>query len=260
MRYILGCLLMYALLALAAAPAQAADPVIVCDHDWPPFYFAGAEDKPAGLGRDLLERCLPAMDQGCQYIHFPIARMFQNMETGAADVTVFSYKEEREEFVQYGKESLFTVAYRPVVRAGGDVVIRSLADFDGLKLGHLHGLRYSKEYKAYLDQRKEQGGVTTAYSADQLLRMLDKGAIDVFVDSRQSIAWEAMALDMRDRIRFEDFDVQTKDYFVAVSRKTPRIADIDSFLLQTDACLKQVKQNGVYEQLMIGYGYVPPKE
>ncbi|NJL60271.1 MAG: hypothetical protein HC887_12220 [Desulfobacteraceae bacterium] len=56
-----------------------------------------------------------------------------------------------------------------------------------------------------------------------------------------------------DKIRVSDFDIQTQDYFIVVSKKSQNVKDISGFLQNTDTCLKQAKADGRYDAIIKKY-------
>src|SRR4029079_19729793 len=101
---------------------------------------------------------------------------------GFVDAHVMSFDPKRASYLTYGKVPLFSDAYRPVVRAGSGIQIRTLADFDKLRIGHLRGLRYSDAFHDYIEKRIAQGGVTQVDINDALLKLLLENKIDVYVN------------------------------------------------------------------------------
>lgn len=151
-------------LAIAAAltaligPARAeTTPIVISDNDWKPWYFAGEVRDKAGFAKDVIRHCVG--QTGCQsdFRHFPIARMKAMMKRGRMDASIFSFKPHRKSFLVYSKEPIFREIYVPFVRKDSGVTIKKLSDFDGLRIGHLNGLTYSREFLAYINKRRSNG-------------------------------------------------------------------------------------------------------
>jgi polar amino acid transport system substrate-binding protein len=180
--------------------------------------------------------------------------MFSSLRTGVLDAHVLSRDPARESFVTYGKQPIFTDAYRPVVRAGSGTVIKTLADFDGLKLGHLRGLRYAPEYHDYVRRRIDAGTVVQADENDELLRLLLNGKVDVFVSLVSTTRWLARTMGAADKIAVLPYDVKTSDYFLAVAKKSSRVVDKPAFLDAFDGCVQRLRKDGTYGRLAAKYG------
>jgi polar amino acid transport system substrate-binding protein len=242
-------------LVLSASVIDGAEPVvIIADHDWAPFLFAGKKGAPDGIIKELMARCLPGTGFRGEFRYYPIKRMFSYLEEGRIDVNVMSYSADREAYAVYGREPIFTSSYRPFVRADRDLEIASLSDLDPLRLGHLAGLEVSPEYQDYLESRRRGGSLTTTTTQESLIRMLLADRIDVFVLPRESLAWRLQEMGLSERIRALDLDVRSSPYFVTVSIASPRIAEPAAFLGTIDTCIAEAKRSGAHEEILERYG------
>ncbi len=237
--------------------AEETDVVVVNDSNWPPYFFAGNPEKPQGFAKELLERCLPETGYEFTFKYYPIQRMFKYIEEGKLDINIFSYTPERESFLVYGKEVLFSTGYKPAVRADSDIQIHSIQDFDGLRLGHLAGLEgaFPEEFQAYLQQREDAGSLITVTHEESLFKMLLADRIDVLVLTEGNILWLAKQEDARESIRILDFEIRpTSDYFVTVSKHSRVIEDPQAFIHTIDLCLQDMKTEGIYAEIAGRYG------
>ncbi len=73
--------------------------------------------------------------------------------------------------------------------------------------------------------------------------------IDTFVDTGDTTLWYARQMNVPDKIRLLDYDIQTKEYFVAVSQKSRVITDKKAFLEKFDLCLRKMKASGKYSEI-----------
>ncbi len=235
---------------------MAAEPGVVkiVENDWPPYFFAGKPDQPEGIAKELLRMCIPDTGYAYKFDFYPVKRMYSYIKKGKIDIAVFSYKKKRESFLLYGKEPLFSSGYRPVIAASSNIQIRSLEDFDKLKVGHLAGLKYSKAYFEYINKRKKEGTLIVTGMGDSCLKMLLKGIIDTFVDTKDTTLWRAKQMNALDKIKILDFDIRSSDYFVTVSKQSGIIKDKESFLTGLDQCLKTAKTDGRYAHILKKYG------
>lgn len=229
-------------------------PVIIIESDWPPYFFGDIPQHQSGFARELLDVCIPETGYSPEYIFYPINRMRSYIKAGQVDIVIFSYKKPREQFVTYGHESLFVAGYRPVVRSDSGIEIHSLADFDKLRLGHLAGLRYSPTFLEYVEQRQAAGTLVTTSLGDTPLRMLLRDMVDVFVDTQDTVAWRAKQSGSVDKITILDFDIKTSEYFVTVSKNSPRIKSPRTFLNSIDQCVQRLKSDGTYAEIASKYG------
>lgn len=230
--------------------------IVLNDNDWPPFFFAGKTDAPPGLAKEILAICIPATGYEFEFRAHPIKRMRHAMEAGEIDINIYSHEKDRESFVIYGEEPLFFSEYRPVVRRSSTIQIHAIKDFDPLKLGHLNGLSYSPEFKAYVAKRRESGNLDVADTEESNLKKLLAGRIDVFVNSAPTVRWLAKVSGASQQIKVLDFAVKRADYFAAFSKASPRLStrEKNAFLLDLDACFRKVKDDGAYQKILAKYG------
>lgn len=246
------CLLSFSQV-FAATVATPKNHIVIVENDWPP-YFLGNDSKATGFAKDLLSICVPKTGYKAVFQFFPVKRMYSFLKKGEIDVALFSYKKEREDMVQYGKVPLFTSSYRPIVRSDSGFKINAIQDFDGLRLGHLAGLRYSSDFLNYVEKRKAAGDIVTTSVGESNLRMLLENIIDVFVDTKDTVLWRAHKLNVKDNITVLNFDIKTSEYFVTVSRNSPRITSPDKFLESIDHCVSTLKSSGRFEEISKIYG------
>jgi polar amino acid transport system substrate-binding protein len=242
--------------SVTVLPEVSSDSVVLNDNPWPPFFFEGKTDGPPGIGKELLQRCLPAVGRRGVFVPHPIKRMRRNMETGELDINVYSYEPDRESFLLFGKEPVFVSEYRPVVRADSPIRITKITDFDSLRLGYLSGLVYSPEFKAYVEKRQAAGTLDITYSDESNIMKLIGGRLDVFVSSTPTVVWLAKLLGVSDKIKVLDFVVKRADYFVTFSKASKRLSNDEkiSFLAAMDGCLRTLKKNGSHKEILARYG------
>ncbi|MFO1188091.1 MAG: hypothetical protein U1E97_00490 [Alphaproteobacteria bacterium] len=65
--------------------------------------------------------------------------------------------------------------------------------------------------------------------------------------------WDARRLDLADSLKVIEFDVQRADYFVTVSRASPRVGDKAAFVASVDDCIREIKADGRYESILARY-------
>lgn len=230
-------------------PAGAAETLNVAATDWPPFMF-----EDGGLFRDITEVCLTEAGWQTRFSRVSIEQIYDGLRSGLLDVHVMSRRADREAFVDFGREVLYADAYRPVVRAGSGIAIDAVEDFDGLRLGHLEGLRYSEEFLDYVNRRRLKGDLVVAGSNEELMRLLLGGSVDVFVNLGSTATSIARDLGARERVELLPFAVKENEYAFAVSTKSRRVADRPALLAAADRCVAAMKEDGRYARLLAEYG------
>jgi polar amino acid transport system substrate-binding protein len=178
------------------------------------------------------------------------------MEVGEIDITVYSYKEEREKILLYGKEVLFNSEYGFMVRANSGIKIDSLADLSPYILGHLAGLSYTHSLKKIIDDKAEIGEVVIGYSLKAMFAQLlaDIPRFEIMADSKHTFYWEAQKLGISDKVKVLDYNIKNKTYYITVSKQSKNIKEPQEFLDKIDTCLRDIKQNGTYDKILARYG------
>lgn len=230
------------LVGLGSQGTQAAEPVVINDPDWPPYFFGGHPGNPPGLMKELLSQCFTRINVPFVFKNQPIERMQVGMEQGTVDLNLFSYKTEREKIVDFGKEVMFTSSYRPFVRADSPISIKAISDFDRLRLGHTIGLRYSKDFYDYVQKRKAEHTLDESSKEEFNIRKLDANRIDIFVSTDSTVSYIARRIGLQGRIKMLDYDVQKADYFIALSKSSPRMPDRGRMITQLEDCVRSLRK------------------
>jgi ABC-type amino acid transport substrate-binding protein len=238
-----------------AADVSAPLPVLTMGfNEWPPYLYPPEHGKEAtGLVRDVLDICVPAAGYRMRYQRSNVPEIFASLESGAFDLHVLSFKEDRARFLDYGAQPLFQAAYRPFVVDGSPIEIKQLSDFDGLRLGHKREMRYTDAFYAYLEGRRAQGTLTELAHEDDVLRALLGGQIDIAVMMLSTGMRRAAVLGLDRQIEVLDYDIKTASYPVAVSKASHRIADREDFLAKIDECINAMMDDGRMDAIFDRY-------
>jgi len=102
---------------------QYAKTLVLNDIDWPPYLFPESKSHLPGLGKDILNECLPKENFRLKYDKLPVKRPHLFMKSGELDISLYSYKKERESFVVYSKVPVFTTEYGFAIRAHSNINI-----------------------------------------------------------------------------------------------------------------------------------------
>lgn len=233
-----------------------ADTLILNDIDWPPYLFPESNSQFPGLSKDVLNECLPKKDFKLQYNKLPIKRTHRYMQSGELDISLYSYKKEREAFVVYSKVPIFTTEYGFAMRADSNIKIEKLDDLQPLVIGHLAGLTHTPEVLEIIEKKRLKGEVSEGHSIDAMFMQLlsTTPRFDVMPNSKQTFLWRAKSLGLSDKIKISDFTLAIKEYFVTVSKSTKNISDISGFLGNLDRCITDMQQDGRYTQILKKYG------
>ena len=229
--------------------------IIINDVDWPPYFLIEGESSLKGIGKEILNNCLTINNYRPDFVKLPIKRTHYFMKQGDIDLTVYSYKQEREAFLYYSKEALFKTDYGFMVRANSNLVIESLEDLTPLRVGHLAGLSYTPELLKIINDKLEKEEAVIANSIHSVYSQLlaDIPRIDITANTKSTFFWQANILGVRDKIKVLDYTIKTKAYFMTVSKQSKNISDPNSFINQIDECVKAMKISGDYQKILNRY-------
>ena len=230
--------------------------VIINDVHWPPYFMINAQEEGTGLAKDVINLCLQRIGHEAKFHELPVKRTHHFMEVGEIDITVYSYKEEREKILHYGKEVLFNSEYGFMVRANSGIKIDKLDDLSPYVIGHLAGLSYTPELKKIIDDKAEIGEVVIGYSLKAMFAQIlaDIPRFEIMADSKHTFYWEAKKLGVSDKIQILDYNIKNKAYYITVSKHSNNIKNPEKFLDKIDTCLRDIKQNGTYGKILARYG------
>lgn len=223
------------------------------DSDWPPYFFAGQKDKPDGFAKELLKHCLDKNKIRAIFRPVGIKRAVKELKQGTLDINIYSRDQRRQDYLIFGSEPLFKDEYKPVLRHDDPRKIKTLADFDSLRVGNLAGLAHTPEFDRYLNRRSRRDGVATVNHQQLNLDMLIAKKIDVFVNTTATVLWQARQSGYSDRIKFADYVIKSKEYLVTVSRKSPRIKSPQTLISKIDQCIATTRESPLYKALIKKY-------
>jgi polar amino acid transport system substrate-binding protein len=248
-------ILVFCLLTISAHPIHAKN-IILNDIDWPPYLFPNANKQHMGIGKEIFNQCLDSTEYKIYYEQLPIKRTHLFMQSGQLDISLYSYKKEREEFVIYGKVPIFNSENGFAVRADSNIQINTLVDLRPYIIGHLAGLTHTPELLKIINRKRKLAEVTEGHSIDSMFAQLlsNTPRFDIMPNSKDTFYWRAKTLGVSDKIRVLDYTIANKDYFVTVSKFSKNINDIPLFLDQMDACIRQLHKNGKYLEIAQHYG------
>lgn len=228
---------------------------------WPPYQFSEPNQDREGLGTDILKHCTASLDYHLTYETFPVKRTHLFMQRGLLDVTFYSYKSSREEFVYYGKEPVFVSEYGFLAPANSGFEVTSLGDVHSLTLGLLAGLSYTPELMEVITTNKANGRVVESNSVFNLVNELagNNPSIDLVPNSKETFYWMIKEQGLEDKLEVLEFTLAQKPYYITVSKASKNIADPIEFLAKMDKCLIALKESGGYDALSSRYGLAPLK-
>ena len=229
--------------------------VYINNLEWPPYFFSTPILPELGFGKEIINMCMKNTAYQPKYKTLPVMRTHLYMQTGDIDVSVYSYTNERNAFVYYGKEPIFSTTYAFASKKDNNIVINKLSDIDNYTVGHLSGLTYTPEILNAINSKKTLQEVTTGYSFKALIRQMlaSPQRFELLLNSKETILWYANQLDVTNKITVHDLFIAEKDYYLTVSKFSQNIPDPEQLLNQLDTCIKDLKVNGEYKALALQY-------
>jgi len=232
--------------------------VIINDVDWPPYFFIDStvDDQPIGLAKEMLNYCVVAQGYQIKYKRLPVKRTHHYMTTGDIDITVYSYKKSREEFLFYSHEPLFITDYGFMVRADSNIKVTELKDILPLRIGYIEGVSYTPELLKIIHEKELKGQASSGYSLVAMFAQLlaKTPRFDIIADAKSTFYWQAKRLGVLGKVKVLDFHLKQKSYYITVSKQSTIIKNPKDFLTKTDNCLKKLKSSGQYQQILAKYG------
>ena len=239
--------------------------VIINNADWPPYFYGNGGPKgKKGIGREILEACVPTTGYTPKFNYYPIGRMVQMVKDGEIDLTVFgslndATRLEREAWATYTTETLFSATYKPITRSDSTFVFNSLNDFlnRDIKIGIKQGLKFDVNFDKKIEQRTTQPKADSYQLTNEGIEKLILNRINVFVETAESVASIAKESGTLDKIKIHDFIVKKNDYVVVISKKTKNIANVSDFETKLNSCIKKLKDDKTIHNILDSYGIKP---
>lgn len=242
--------------------ATAKETLFINDLKWPPFFFPNLERGNIGFGKEIMNYCLNQSQFSFKYKTLPIKRTHVYMQSGELDISVYSYKKERESFVFYGKEPIFISNYGFASKTGDNIEIKNLEDIKKYQFGHLDGLAHTKALMEIIKEKEKLNQVSKGYDIDSMFGQLlaTPQRFQIMANSIETLLWRAKQLNIHKDIKVHDFILKQKPYFITISKTSKNIKNPKEFLTKIDSCIKKLKSSQDYLLLTKKYGLTPIKQ
>lgn len=224
---------------------------------WPPYLFKTRNTRYPGFATEILSGCYNTLGYRPEYIDLPVKRTHFYMKSGELDISIYSFKPERAQFVFYAKIPIFTSEYGFVVAKDSDIQIDKLDDLANYRIGHLAGLSHTPELIEIIEQKKPKQQVVEGNNVDLMLQQLISSPprIDIIPNSKETFYWRIQEQNLDNELAVLDFSIAEKAYYVTVSKSSNNIGDPQAFLNAIDSCILRAKETGVYTQVRKKYGF-----
>lgn len=208
-------------LGASLGPAWAAEraPLRMAVEIDPPYVLPDSEPLGAGIDIDLARQAL-ALGQGPDFRVqlLPFRRVLALLEAGQADLSLgMGRTPERERYLAYSQPYGGEVRHQFISAIGSGVVVRSLAELRGLRVGLVRGYAYPAPVLEAVGPPS-----SWASSRQALLRMVVAQRIDVAVMEAQAARRVAQELGLGQALQVQPFESRSPSgtHFV-FSRASP---------------------------------------
>ena len=240
-----------ALLLLCGVPSvHALDEMTMATSDWPPYEYV-QDGKNVGFATEVLEEVLTKLGYTLKIEIMPWKRATEMAKAGEMDA-VYSASEnaERAEFLYFPKTALHPSEYVFFIRKAdaGKLKFDSLDDIKDHKVGVTRGYAYSDELLKKLDELKNS---EEANSDDLNFEKLVGGRIEYFPAELLNGLFLIKKMGIQDQVTFLEKRIKVKDYFIAFSKKSPKISP--EFVEKFANELKAFKETDKYKAIEAKY-------
>jgi ABC-type amino acid transport substrate-binding protein len=250
------CVLLSVLAIITIVPAvcRASEPLIIGSAgNLEPFVFE-QDGIIQGFSIDLFKEV--AKRAGFQVEHklYPPKRLIRYLQEGKIDGTTgIYYRKERDSYLMYTSAPMIISRTRVFVKKGREFPLQSIKDLFGKQIGIIAGWTIDNaEYNQATDEGKLMLQEVAHY--DQNLKKLQSGRIDCAIMTEQLTWYYANKLGFGEDILALDMIFAEVHMYFAMSKKSPKIADPQSFMEKLNAALNEVLADGTYEELQEEYG------
>ncbi|MBA6392041.1 transporter substrate-binding domain-containing protein [Colwellia sp. BRX10-3] len=232
------------------------DKIYINNVEWPPFFFSDQTRDKIGLGNEILSICLKQTNYQPEYKTLPVKRTHLYMQMGELDISVYSHKTERNGFVYYGKEPIFTSTYTLASKKDKKIAINKLDDLNNYIIGHLSGLTHTPELLRIIDHKAQKNEVSIGHSVEAMFNQMlaTPQRFDIMPNSKETFLWNAKQLGILDKITIHDLFIAEKNYYITVSKFSKNITKPIQLLENLDTCIQNLKANGSYQKIALQYG------
>jgi ABC-type amino acid transport substrate-binding protein len=213
----------------------------------PPFSRIES-DRLVGFNIEVAKALAASIGLNPVFIQCPFARCLTMLEKGKADLMIGIAKlPVREKNLTFIEPVLF-VQNKPLrfySLVNQNISITSLGDLDKYIVGIMRGGAYFPEFDNSMSIKKIE-----LTSQDQLVSMLLKGRIDLFLDREESIRPLLTSQEYKDKIALADYQYNKPvGSYIAISKHSHIANYADELSMQ----LKNLMNTGVIKQLEVDY-------
>lgn len=211
-----------------------------------PFAIRYNGQLTGGMVKDIGDELASRMKLTPKYIELPTKRVDIMIKEGNAHISCLTNpKWEQNPDDYHWSPVMFQGSDNFLVRKDQIDSIKSIADFEGKRIGTYNGYVYSDQVTQLFEQDKAEslrvGNLVTA------MRLIDRGRLDTVIDFGSIIEYELKKQNMQGRLDIASVDADVFDFHCSYSLKIP----YDAALL--DAHIVKMKQEGFFKRVQDKY-------
>lgn len=226
-----------------------ARPLRLVTLEYPPYVYSKG-DHVEGVATRVVKEAFTRINQPITIEILPWARSIRYVETGNADAIYTVFKtHERTQFADYIDQVLFDQAVSFFMKKGN--TIKYQGDMASLKQ-YSFCVVIDISYGAKFDRAVKDKVLTKIYqtrSAQQCVKMLLQGRVDLWVNNLFGALWVAKSMGVSSEIVALEPAIQSTPSYIAFSKKNGLIDVRDKF----DRAIQQMKQDGTYQSTVEDY-------
>ncbi|WP_218156530.1 substrate-binding periplasmic protein [Pseudoalteromonas denitrificans] len=219
--------------------------MIINEPEWPPYYMT--DNSKPGFAKELLSIILTNLNYDFEFQLLPIARGNFYMKNGNADISIFSYKKQRSEFLHYGKIPIFTIKIKFVSRIDANFQINKISDISPLRFEFVRGISYTENILQHANASDKN--IYTSVILKNALKKIINHRSDLTAASEHTLNDEILKLNAYKELKIHKFVVTAKAYYLTVSKKSTLLIKPLNFLNEIDKEIIKLKLNGTYQKL-----------
>ena len=221
---------------------------VVYFDNYAPYSWRDDGGNMRGAFIDILDAVIgQRMQIPLEHHGFPWARAQQYVRNGEFDAMIAPATAERTRYAELSGEPVLNSRMAAFTRAGHPQLrrfeqTRSLADIESFDFVTQLGDGWAEENLAAMD-------VQYVNDLDTVLKMLNLGRADLFIEASLVTHWNLANLDLTGAItEVEGVTIEETPYYLMISKKSSR-----QFLREFDRHMRELVEDGEFERLLQRY-------
>lgn len=241
-----GIILLVILLLLLRSNVMAEKIVFAIVEDFPPYQYV-EKGQATGIDVDVLREACKQLGLDSEFRVLPWKRILKNAKEGRVTaIPSLLYKEERTTFLYFGTEPTHINTDSIMARKGSSIKVSKLDDLKNKVVGVIRGYSYGPAFDSYQGLKKE---ICDDHSV--LIRILNKGRIDMAVASEMPFRFNCKKLGLQDR--FETvYVISQHPTYTGFSKKALGKRG-EAMAEKFSKMLRQLKANGFFQKTETKY-------